>query len=63
MCGKGNGGGANEGKIPLPSVKTLNMKPNDDMVKTIRNDQTRLMNVAIFFVSMDIKFLHHKIYG
>ena len=42
--------------------KTLSLTPNDDMVKAIKGEQTRLNSIAFFFVCMDVKFLPARKY-
>lgn len=46
----GNGG---TGKPPPHELKTLSLSPNDDMIIAIRNEQSRLKDIAIFFVSLE----------
>ena len=46
-----------KGKPPLLADNTLSLTPNVDMVNAIKEEQSRLKSIAVFFVCMDVKFL------
>ena len=42
-----------DGRNPSNGLKTLTFSPNEDMVKPVRAEKSRLRNIAIFFVCLD----------
>ena len=51
-----------KGKAPLLPDNTLSSTPNVDMVNAIKEEQSRLKSIAVFFVFMDVKFLSARKY-
>jgi hypothetical protein len=46
-------GSGGTGKPPPHEFKTLSLSPNEDMILAIRNEQSRLKDIAIFFVCLE----------
>jgi len=50
-------GGGEDGKVPSLDPKVLSLSPNEDMISTIKGEQSRLKSIAIFFVCLDKEFM------
>ena len=50
-----------DGRNPFDSLKTITLSPNENMVKAVRAEHSRLRNIVVFFVCLDANAFHsHK---
>ena len=50
-------GGGEDGKVPSLGPKVLSLSPNEDMISTIKGEQSRLKKFVILFLCLDKEFM------